>query len=130
MERYAGPVLLLARLLMAAEFVLFGSLKVVNNAGMQRYMESHGVPGLLIWPAIAVQVGAGVLIAVGYRTRLAAVALAGFCVIATGIFHSNFADLGEVSNFTKDLATAGGFLVVAVFGPGSISIDEALHRKP
>jgi putative oxidoreductase len=126
--RVQAVVLLVARLLMAIEFVLFGALKIANNGSMQHYMQGHGVPGVLIWPALIVQLGAGALVAIGYRTRLAALVLAGFCVVATAIFHSNFADLGEVSNFTKDLATAGGFLVLAVFGPGSLSLDGHTRR--
>jgi putative oxidoreductase len=126
--RIQAIVLLAARLLMAVEFVLFGVMKVVNNGSMQHYMQGHGVPGVLIWPALLVQIGAGVMVAVGYRTRFAALVLAGFCLVATAIFHSNFADLGEVSNFTKDLATAGGFLFLAVFGPGSLSLDGHTRR--
>jgi putative oxidoreductase len=126
--RLAGPVLLLARLMMAGEFVLFGALKVVNNHSMQGYMQAHGVPGVLIWPALLVQIGGGALIAIGLWTRWAALVLAGFCVVATCLFHSDFSNLGEVSNFTKDMATAGGFLFVATFGPGPISLDRVLRR--
>ena len=118
-----GPVLLLARLLMCAEFVLFGTMKVVHTANMQAYMESFGVPGQLIWLAVLVQIVCGVMVAVGLYARVGAFLLAGFCVVATTIFHTNFSDLGEVSDFTKDLATTGGFLFLVIFGPGPISID-------
>jgi putative oxidoreductase len=119
-----GPVLLIARLLMCVEFILFGVTKIFNAANMQAYMESFGVPGKLIWLAVLVQIGCGTLVAIGFHTRVAALLLAGFCVVATTIFHTNFSDLGEVSDFTKDLATAGGFLVLVVFGAGPLSIDE------
>lgn len=125
---FAGPVLFAARLMMAAEFVVFGALKVVNNHAMQGYMQTHGVPGVLIWPALLLQLGGGVLVAIGLWTRWAALALAGFCVVATALFHNDFSNLGELSNFTKDMATAGGFLFVATFGPGAISIDRGLRR--
>jgi putative oxidoreductase len=128
-DAFADAVLLAGRILMSVEFVLFGSMKVVNNASMQGYMEAHGVPGVLVWAAIAVQIGAGLMLAFGLKMRWAALALAGFCFVATGIFHSNFADLREVSDFTKDLAAAGGLLVLALVGPGRWSLD-ALIGKP
>ena len=124
-----GLVLLVARLLMAIEFVVFGALKIPNNASMQGYMEHHGVPGVLIWPALILQLVAGLMVAAGAFTRLAALALAGFCVVATFLFHLNLSDLGEVSNLTKDLATAGGLLLLAVLGGGPLSVDGALQRK-
>ena len=124
-----GPVLLIARLLMSVEFILFGTMKVFNNATMQAYMESHGVPGQLIWLAILVQVVCGALVAIGYHARIAAFLLAGFCIVATTIFHTNFSDLGEVSDFTKDLATTGGLLFLVVFGPGPLSIDAWRRRR-
>ena len=126
---WIGPALLLARILMSVEFLLFGSLKIVNSARMQAYMEAAGVPGELIWLAVFVQLCGGALVLVGYRTRVAALALAGFCVIATLLFHTNFADLGEVSDFTKDLATTGGFIFLFVLGPGTLSIDAWLSRR-
>ncbi len=88
------------------------------------------MPGNLIWLAIVVQIGCGVLVAIGFQTRLAALLLAGFCLVATTIFHTNFSDLGEVSDFTKDLATAGGFLFVAAFGPGPLSVDALRGGSP
>jgi putative oxidoreductase len=126
--RLTGAVLLVARVLLAAEFLVFGALKLVNTRSMQGYMAAHGVPGVLIWPAILVQLSAGALIVLGLWTRWAALALAGFCIVATSLFHNDFSNLGEVSNFTKDLAATGGFLFVAVFGPGPISIDQWLSR--
>jgi putative oxidoreductase len=124
----AGPVLLAARLMIAGEFVLWGTMKIINTERMQAYMEARGVPGALIWGAILLQIGGGLLIAGGLYTRWAALALAGFCLVATGIFHSNFADLGELSDFTKDIATAGGLLILALVGPGPWSLDAARRR--
>ena len=122
-------VLLAARLLMAIEFVVFGVLKIPNNASMQLYMQHHGVPGVLIWPALVLQLAAGLMVAVGAFTRAAALALAGFCLVATLLFHLNLSDLGQVSDLTKDLTATGGFLLLALVGPGPLSIDGALRRK-
>jgi putative oxidoreductase len=125
----AAWVLLLARVGLSLEFLIFGTLKIVNSTSMQAYMERHGVPGELIWLAVLVQLGAGALVLIGYRTQLAALALAGFCVVATTMFHTHFADLGELSDFTKDLATAGGLLFLYAHGPGQWSVDAWLVRR-
>ena len=124
-----GLVLLIARLMMATEFVVFGALKIPNHATMQLYMERHGVPGGLIWPALVLQLVAGLMVAAGAFTRLAALSLVGFCLVATALFHFNLSDLGQVSDLTKDLATAGGLLLLAVMGAGPLSVDGAIRRK-
>jgi putative oxidoreductase len=124
----AGPVLLAARVMMAGSFVLWGTMKIINTERMAAYMERGGLPGELIWGAIVLQIGGGLLVALGLYARQAALALAAFCIVATVIFHSNFADLGELSDFTKDFATAGGFLFLAVFGPGRWSLDALVRR--
>jgi putative oxidoreductase len=125
----ASALLLAARVMMSIEFVLFGSMKIINTQAMQDYMEAGGVPGELIWLAVVVQLAGGLCLLVGYRTRQAALMLAGFCIVATVLFHTNFSDLGEVSDFTKDLATAGGFIVLFVCGPGALSLDAWLQAR-
>src|SRR5437764_103640 len=85
-----GPVLLVARIFMAGVFLTFGVGKMLHTARMQEYMELHGVPGGLISLAIIVQIGFGLLVVLGYHTRFAALMLAGFCIIATSLFHSQF----------------------------------------
>lgn len=124
-----AALLLAARLLMSVEFIFFGSMKVINTGNMQAYMDARGVPGELIWLAVIVQVVGGLCVLFGFKTKLAALALAGFCLVATLIFHTNFADLGEVSDFTKDLATAGGFMLLYLLGPGALSLDARLQRR-
>ena len=131
-SRFANALLLLARIGMSIEFVLFGGMKIVNNANMQAYMETHGVPGQLIWLVVIIQLLGGACVIVGFQTRTAAALLGGFCLVATGIFHSNFADMREVSDFTKDLATAGGFALLFLRGPGNYSFDalrSQFHQK-
>jgi len=63
------------------------------------------------------------LILFGLKTRLAAIALAGFALLTALLFHNNLADAEQAINFQKNLAIAGGFLFLAIFGPGSWSID-------
>ena len=118
-----GPFLLVARIFMAAVFLTFGVGKILHWARMQEYMEAHGVPGSLISLAIVVQIGFGLLVVLGYQTRFAALMLAGFCIIATSLFHTQFSVTGELSHFTKDFAIAGGFLFMIAYGPGPLSLD-------
>lgn len=125
----ASALLLTARLMMSIEFIFFGSMKVINTQAMQNYMEEGGVPGELIWLAVLVQVLGGLCVMLGYRTRLAALMLAGFCLLATLLFHTDLADLREVSDLTKDLATAGGFIFLFAYGPGKLSVDAWLQRS-
>ena len=73
--------------------------------------------------AIAIELGAGLLIALGYSTRLAALALAGFCLLAAFVFHTSFGDRNQLLHFTKDLALAGAFLILSARGAGALSLD-------
>ncbi|MBC2778915.1 DoxX family protein [Parasphingopyxis marina] len=124
-DPYGLPPLFLfgARLLLAAQFLAFGALKIRNSTTMHSYIESFGLPGELVWPAAIFQLVAGLMIVLGFCTRLAALALAGFCLLATGIFHWDLGDLGELAFFFKDLGAAGGFLLLYHCGPGGWSFD-------
>lgn len=119
-----------ARVGLALPFLTFGLLKFVHATNMAGYIERHGLPGWLVWPAALFQLLAGVMVITGLGTRMAATALAVFCVVATSIFHSDFSDLRELSDFTKDLAATGGFLLLALSGAGELSLDaRVLHRR-
>src|SRR6516162_2557602 len=109
---------LLGRLLLVAIFVHEGVTLIGGYASAAAYMQGFGVPGALLPAVIALQLVAGLLIAVGALTRLAALALAAFCVLTAILFHWNFAQRGELLHFEKDLAIAGGFLLLAACGPG------------
>ncbi|MDH4260346.1 MAG: DoxX family protein, partial [Gammaproteobacteria bacterium] len=87
------------------------------------YMEAMHVPGALLWPTILFEIGAGLSVAVGYRTRIVATLLAGFCLLTAAIFHNQFADQIQMIMFLKNLAMAGGFILMASVGPGSLSVD-------
>ena len=118
-----GPALvaateLVGRLLLAFLFLheAWNKLSAFGAAGA--YMEAYGVPAPLLPLAIAVESGAGLMIAFGYATRLAALALAGFCLLAALVFHTS-----QLLHFEKDLALAGAFLVLAARGAGALSLD-------
>lgn len=117
---YAAP---LGRLLLAALFIQAGWGKIAGYAGTAGYMESVGVPGLLLPLVILVELGGGILLAIGYQTRLAALALAGFTVLASLIFHTNFADQMQALMFMKNMSIAGGLLFVVAHGAGPLSLD-------
>jgi putative oxidoreductase len=77
----------------------------------------------LAWATAIFEVVAGIAILVGFQTRLASLALAAFCIVAAAIFHNNFGDQVQMILFMKNITIAGGFLVLAQAGAGSISVD-------
>ena len=99
-----------------------------NYAGAAAYMQKSGVPSLFLPAVIALQLGGGLLIATGVLTRLAALAFTAFCISTAVVFHWQFASQNELLHFQKDLAIAGGFLVLACCGPGSWSLGRHLPR--
>ena len=113
---------LAARIALAALFIIAGLGKISGYEGVAGYMQSMGVPGFLLPLVIALEIVGGLAIAVGYRTRLAAFLLAGFSVLSGLIFHSPL-DPAEQTNFLKNLAIAGGFLLLFVHGAGRLSLD-------
>ncbi|MGZ9083236.1 MAG: DoxX family protein [Rhodoplanes sp.] len=114
---------LAGRLLLAFLFLheAWSKLSAFGAAGA--YMEAYGVPALLLPLALAVELGAGLMIAFGYATRLAALALAGFCLLAALVFHTGFGERNQLLHFEKDLALAGAFLILAARGAGAFSLD-------
>ena len=112
------------RILIALIFVLAGLNKIGAIEGTQSYMEAMGVPGILIYPTILFEVGAGLAIIIGYQTRVVALALAGFCLATALIFHNNLSDQMQFVLFMKNFAMAGGFLFLARDGAGQLSLDN------
>jgi len=123
----ASPSLLpaLGRLLLAAIFLLSGVGKLAAPAATIGYIASAGLPlpqlGYAV--ALAVEIGGGLLMLVGFQTRITAWVLAAFTLVAAAIFHHDFADQNQMIHFLKNLAIVGGFLQVAAFGAGNLSID-------
>lgn len=114
---------LVARLLLAFIFVAAGLSKLgAGYAATQGYMQAYGVPGMLLPLVIAVELGGGILVAIGWQTRYAAWALAAFTLAAAAIFHNNFGDQVQAVMFMKNLAMAGGLMMLAAHGPGQWSV--------
>ena len=127
-ETLAASAALVGRLLLASLFLLEGWSKIRGYGVAVAYMERFSVPSALLPLAILVELGGGVLLAIGWQARLAALALATFCVLAAVLFHANLADRNQVLHLEKDLAIAGGLLVLFAFGPGPYAIDAGEHR--
>ena len=138
---YAGPVsgtgnslqdtfALLGRILLAWLFVPAGWGKIAGFAGTAGYIASKGLPmpEVLAAAAIAIELGLGLLLLVGWQTRWAALGLAIFVAVITPIFHNYWAmpeaqQMMQKQAFGKNLAIVGGFLAFAAFGAGRFSID-------
>lgn len=118
-------IILIARILLAVIFILGGLSKFGNIAGTAGYISSVGLPAgtILAWLAALFEVVAGLAILIGFQTRLVAWALAAFCIFTAIVFHNNFGDQIQMIMFLKNLGLAGGFLLLAVHGAGSISLD-------
>ena len=127
-ETTQSAAALVGRLLLAALFLLEGWSKLRGYGPAAAYMERFSVPGLLLPAVILAELGGGILLVIGWQTRCAALALAVFCVVAALLFHTNFADRNQLLHFEKDLAIAGGLLVLAAFGPGRFSLDGSGKR--
>lgn len=126
--RLQASTMAIARVLMALIFLLSGLSKIAAAEATQGYMEAMGVPGMLLWPTIAFEVGSGLLIVLGYRTRLVALMLAGFCLATAIIFHHQFADQIQMIMFLKNVAMAGGLLLLSGTGAGTLSLDAKSGR--
>lgn len=124
MKQFQDLAAPLGRVLLALMFVLAGINKISGYAGMQGYMESMGVPGALLPVVIVLEVLGGLLLMLGWHTRITAFLLAGFTIIATLIFHSNLGDQTQMLFFMKNLSIAGGLLMVVAHGAGPYSVDS------
>jgi putative oxidoreductase len=114
---------LAGRFLLSAIFVQSGWGKIGRYASTQAYMEKMGVPGSLLPLVIATELGLGLLIVIGWQTRIAAFLIAGFTLLAGILFHYEPGNSGQMIQFMKNIAIAGGFLMLVANGPGPWSID-------
>jgi putative oxidoreductase len=123
-KKMNGILQLLGRVMLALIFVLAGVGKLNDPAGTAGYMQAMGVPTLLLWPTIALELLGGLAVAAGFKTRYAAFALAAFSILTAVIFHSNFAEQMQSILFLKNIAMAGGLILLAVGGKTAYSIDK------
>ena len=83
---------LIGRIFISGIFLLSGFNKIGNYEGPAGWMESFGLPGFLLIPAIILEIVAPILIIIGYQTKIAAAALSIFCIATAIIFHNNLGD--------------------------------------
>jgi putative oxidoreductase len=109
----AKVIAIAGRILLAGLFILAGAAKIANPQPFLEHMAAHHIPGVLLPAVIALELGAGLAVLIGWQIPIAAGALGLFCVATAFGFHFDFADKAERSAFAKDLAIAGSLLMIA-----------------
>jgi putative oxidoreductase len=124
-SRSQDRIALAGRVLIAAIFVMSGLGKVAAPAATLAYMKAAGLPlaPLGLAGAALIELGGGLALILGYRTRAAATLLAGFAMVTALVFHSALSDQNQLIHFFKNVAMAGGLLQVVAFGGGRFSLD-------
>ena len=115
---------LIGRILISALFLISAFNKIFNLEGSMSWMEGFGMPGFLIFPAIAVEVILPVLVIIGYQARIAAGILAVFCLMTAFIFHFDFSNQSQLISFLKNIGLAGGFLFIVANGTKDWAVDR------
>ena len=117
------------RILLSALFLIEGVGKISMQEDVIMYMEDYGVPEILFVPATVLEILFPLFLIVGYKTRWAASVMALFTFTVAIIFHTDFSDGMQMISFLKNLAIAGGFMIVLAYGPGKISLDHYFKSK-
>ena len=114
----------IARLLISALFLISAYNKIFSIDGTMSWMEGFGIPGLLLYPTIALDIILPLFIIIGYQARIAAGLLAIFCIATAFIFHYDFVDQMQTIAFLKNLGLAGGFLFIVANGTKDWAVDR------
>ena len=117
------------RILLSALFLVEGVRKFFFQEETIMYMEDYGVPEILFFPSLSLEIVFPILLIVGYKTKFSASIMALFTLTVALIFHTNFENQMESIIFLKDIAIAGGFLIIATNEPKICSIDYFLKSK-
>ena len=125
LQELSAPI---GRLLLSMIFIFSGFTKITGYAATQGYMEAMGVPGMLLPLVIAVELLGGIAILLGFKARLVAILMAGFSIVSALLFHQFWIDESQMNPFMKNIAMAGGFLMIFAHGAGAYSIDNNTHR--
>ena len=126
LQELSAPI---GRLFLSMIFIFSGFTKITGYAATQGYMEAMGVPGMLLPLVIAVELFGGLAILFGFKARLVAILMAGFSVVSALLFHQFWIDESQMNPFMKNIAMAGGFLMIFAHGAGAYSIDNSNHRR-
>ena len=119
----------LGRIFLSTLFLIEGTNKIFNYEETIQYMENFGVPGYLAIPAIILEILFPLLLIIGYQTKIAALVMMIFTIVVAIIFHTNFDDQMQFITFFKDIAIAGGFIIIFINGAGKFSIDYKLKSN-
>ena len=119
----ANLIDLIGRILISALFLLSAYDKIFSIDGSMSWMEGFGVPGFLLYPAIALEIILPLCIIIGYQARIAAGLLAIFCLATAFIFHLDFIDPMQKISFLKNIGLAGGFLFIVINGTKDWSLN-------
>jgi putative oxidoreductase len=117
---------LASRILLALLFLIEGYKKVTHVAGTAGYLGKVGVPApeVTVWGVIAIELVGGLLIVLGWQTRIVAWIMAAFTLGTALLGHKFWIDAAQTTQFLKNLSIMGGFLLLAAYGPGRASIDR------
>lgn len=122
-------VSLIGRILLATIFIVAGFQKFGDLAGTGAMFVGAGVPSSLVLPVAIFEIVAGIAILIGLMTRVFALLLAAFCVVSAIVAHMNFADPVQAAMFLKNMAMAGGFLLLFAYGNVAHSLDNMRRRR-
>ena len=117
------------RILLSALFLIEGLGKISMREDVIMYMEDYGVPGILFFPAVILEILFPLILIGGYKTKWIASIMALFTFTVAIIFHTDFSEGMQMILFLKDIAIAGGFMIIVSHGPGKISLDHYLKSK-
>ena len=119
----------IGRILLSVLFLIEGLGKISMHENVIMYMEDYGVPGILFMPATILEILFPLFLIVGYKTKWAASIMALFTFTVAIIFHTDFSEGMQMMLFLKDIAIAGGFMIIIAYGPGKISLDYYFNSK-
>ena len=115
---------LLGRIFISLIFLLSGFSKIGNYEGTVDWMESLGMPGIFLIPAIALEIIAPIFVVIGYKVKISAALLSLFCIATAVIFHNDFSNQMQIISFMKNIGLAGGFLFLVINGAKDFSLDK------
>ena len=120
---------LIARIFISLLFLINGYSKVIYFDGTISWIESYGLPGFFIYPAILLEIIAPLLLIIGYKTKISSVMLAGFCIVTALIFLNDFSEQSQLNGFFKNIGLSAGFLFLAINGSKKFSLDYKLAKR-
>ena len=119
---------LVGRVFISLIFLLSGINKIGNYEGSIGWMESFGMPGIFLIPAIILEIVAPILIIFGFKVKIAAALLSVFCIATALIFHTDFSNQMQFVSFMKNIALAGGFLFLVINDTKDFSLEGKLSK--